>query len=267
MTESPLLVSTVLLTRNNAATLPAYFASMRDVDDIIVLDGGSTDATLEIARAQRNVRIFRQNPAFLDDDGRIIDFSSVRNEGYALARHPWILCVDADEEASPELLREVRRVVAEGRPGVYYVRRRFTHGGKPVVAFEKSVTDHVRLFHRSVVRGCVRPVHERLDVLPGAYRGMLGADVIVPILPAPVLRRKYDRFIEIEARANANISFRRWFRWILLRNTIAIIRRSLVSLLSRFIPRRGPRMPWSFDREQIRYSWLLMWRTMPRRTR
>ena len=123
-------------------SLPAYIESMKDVDDIVVLDGGSTDGTREFLSKQSNCRVFDQDPHYLDANGYIIDFSAVRNQGYALAKHPWILCIDADETASHALLEQVRSVVESGKTGVYYVNRLFTLHGKPVVglgAFGQSV--------------------------------------------------------------------------------------------------------------------------------
>lgn len=256
-------VSTVLLTKNSMSYLPRYFASMREVDDIIVLDGGSTDGTVEYAKKQPHVRVFPQNPAYLDAQGYIIDFSSLRNEGYALARHPWILCVDADEEASPELLHAVRTIIERGQAGVYFVKRKLSLDGREVVMFARSVSDHVRLFHLSAVRGCIKPVHERLDILPGAYISFLDVPVTVPLAPAKSLRAKYDRYLVIEARSRAGIGFTRWFKWVLLRNLFSITRMTAAWLLTFLIPRRGPRLPFGNLWEQVRYLWVLTWRIMP----
>lgn len=256
-------VSTVLLTKNNAKSLPAYFASMREVDDIILLDGGSTDGTLELAAREPNVRVFPQDPRYLDKDGRIIDFSGVRNAGYAKARHPWILCVDADESATPKLLAEVRRVVERGEPGVYAIRRRFTLDGREVVVMPGTTSDQIRLFHTSRVRGCVRPVHERLDILPGTHRGTLDIEVDVPLPDPATVRPKYDRYLAIEVAHNRNITFGRWFRWIFLRTLLSLPRRLAVIVIVRLLPRRGPRYPLALEWEQVRYSLLLLWRTAP----
>ena len=257
-------VSTVLLTKNVMKTLPAYLASMREIDDIIVLDGGSTDGTREFLSTQPNCRVFPQPKEFVDEQGYIIDFSGVRNAGYALARHRWILCVDSDESISPALLEDVRRIATGGDPGVYYVKRLFTLGGKPIVSLD--VTDHIRLFHLSCVRGCVKPVHERLDIIPGSHVGMLNDVVYVPVHAAKKLRVRYDRYIAIEIRAMRDIAFGRWFRWLFLRNIWATIRRSLVIILVRLIPKRGPRYPLSLEYEQLRYLWVVTWRTRPWRS-
>jgi len=260
MTRIP--VSTVLLTKNSALVLPKYLESMRDIDDIIVLDGGSTNETRALLEAQPNCRIFSQDSKFLNTEGRIIDFSGVRNQGYELARHPWILCIDADEELSEALRDEVKCVIESQKIGVYYVKRRFTLHGKTVVTLKTD--DHIRLFHRSVVRGCVKPVHEHLDVVDGAYRGQLSEEVIVPLGTAKELRPKYDRYLAIELNHLQHMTWGHWLRWVLLRNILSITRRIGVIVLVRLIPKRGPRYPFSLEWEQIRYLLLLTGRSRPR---
>jgi glycosyltransferase involved in cell wall biosynthesis len=261
--QNRLLVSTVLLTRNSGKTLPAYFESMKDVDDIILLDGGSTDDTLEIAKKHPNVRVFPQNPKFLNAEGYIIDFSGMRNEGYTYAKHPWVLCIDSDEQLSPALEKEVRRIVREGKPGVYFVKRTFLWNGKPVVQLTGAGYDHIRLFHKEAVRGCVKPIHERLDIIPGAYRGTLDAPVFVPLPPKAVLRPKFNRFLNIELTYQKNIPFGRWFRWLFIRNLIAVPRMFLVWCLTWLVPKIGPRYPWKHQYEQMRYNVILTVRACP----
>lgn len=260
---SAIAVSTVLLTKNSLAGLQTYMPSMREVDDIVVLDGGSTDGTVEFLQEQANCRVFPQNPKYIDEQGYIIHFSALRNEGYALAKHRWILCVDADEAASPALLNEVRDIVERNDTGVYYAKRQFTWKGKPVLMLEKSTVDHIRLFSLDVVRGCVKPVHERLDVLPGAKRGTLNETILVPLPEPASVRRKYDRYLRIDTFWNRHMTWKKWLRWVLLRNLIAIVRRSLVILAVRLIPRSGQRYPLALEYEQLRYSWKFIWTTCP----
>ena len=259
---SPIKVSTVLLTKNSAASLPKYLASMTEVDDIVALDGGSTDGTLDLLHATPNVRVFPQHEDFLQD-GRIVDFASMRNYGYSLCRHPWIQCVDSDEAASAKLLTEVRAIVEKGEPAVYYARRLFTVDGMPVVGLGVSASDQIRLFHRAVAPGCVRPVHERVVVLPGAATGVLDETIVVPLPTAVASRPKYDRYLAIEVEKNAGISWGRWLRWLLLRNLWSTVRRCVTIVVSRLIPKPGPRYPLDLEYEQFRYIWLLTWRSCP----
>jgi len=256
-------VSTVLLTKNSAASLRTYFASMDEIDDIILLDGGSTDDTLKLAAEHSNCRVFPQDPRFLDDQGYIIDFSGMRNSGYALAKYKWILCVDADEEANPELLKEVREIVAKNEPAVFFARRIFFWKGKPVVNFAKSSSDQIRMFHLDCVRGCVKPVHERVDIIEGSPLRKLSTVVNVPLPEAKKVRAKYDRYAKIEAKARKGTTFVHWFRWLFIRNIISVSSMIILNLASYLIPRCGPRFPFSLVLEQARYSRKITWLTCP----
>jgi glycosyltransferase involved in cell wall biosynthesis len=237
---------------------------MQSVDDIILLDGGSTDGTLEIAQGQQNCRAFPQDSRFLNEQGFIIDFSGMRNYGYSLAQHKWILCVDSDEEASDELLDEVREITTSNKIGVYYARRIFFWKGKPVITLSKSTFDQIRLFHLDAVRGCIKPVHEKLDIIPGVPRKHLSEVIHVPLENACALRPKYDRYLQIELDNEHSVSFGRWFRWFFIRNIcIGTPRRMFITLLTRLIPVRGPRFPYAHEWEQWRYNWKLTWGLCP----
>lgn len=260
MTRIP--VSTVLLTKNSASSLPKYLASMKEVDDIVALDGGSTDGTLELLASQPNVRVFQQ-PAECLNEGYIVDFAGVRNFGCDRCKHPWIVCVDSDEEMDPTLLSEIGRVIDENRIGVYRVQRLFTVCGKPVVTFSSTASDQVRFFHRSAVAGWVRSVHERLIVHPDAHVDTLRGSITVPLPTRREVRAKYDRYLRIEVSSNADISLSRWFRWLLLRNIWSTIRRFFVAIAVLLLPKRGPRYPIGLQWEQLRYVWILTWRTCP----
>ncbi|MBU6323773.1 glycosyltransferase, partial [Patescibacteria group bacterium] len=91
--------SVEIVTRNSGATLRRALESVKDFAEVLVVDGGSTDDTLAIAH-EYGAKIILQDPAFLDGEGRIADFSGVRNQGLAAAREPWFFFLDSDEEAS-----------------------------------------------------------------------------------------------------------------------------------------------------------------------
>ena len=88
------LLSTCLITRNEEHNLPRVLNSVRGVvDEIVVVDCGSQDRTVEIAR---------------DHGAKVItrmwtNFAEQKNVAAAAASHNWILSLDADEELSTEL--------------------------------------------------------------------------------------------------------------------------------------------------------------------
>ena len=94
------MYSVVILTLNEEKALPACMASLKGVDDVVVLDSGSSDGTVSIAAAN-GARLFSR--AF-------DDFAGQRNyAGRHIAfRHPWVFHLDADERMTPELDAECR---------------------------------------------------------------------------------------------------------------------------------------------------------------
>jgi len=95
-------IAACLIVRNEQANLPRCLQSLHGVvDDLIVVDTGSTDRTVEIAR-QFGARVFHF--PWCDD------FAAARNESLRHATADWILWVDADDEliqSSPGALRQL----------------------------------------------------------------------------------------------------------------------------------------------------------------
>ena len=111
--QRPAGISLCMIVKNEERFLPACLASVREVvDEIIVVDTGSSDRTIEIARSFGATVIER---AWRND------FGWARNESLAPATRRWTLVLDADEELAPEalpLLRALRETPAD-LTGVY----------------------------------------------------------------------------------------------------------------------------------------------------
>jgi len=95
------MFSVVILTLNEEKALPGCLESLRDCDDIVVLDSGSADGTAALAE-RAGARVF----------SRPFDsFAGQRNhaDGAMPFRHAWVFHLDADERMTPELAAECRR--------------------------------------------------------------------------------------------------------------------------------------------------------------
>jgi glycosyltransferase involved in cell wall biosynthesis len=96
-------VTGVVLTLNEERHLPNCLDSLSWVDELIVLDSGSTDGTVEIAmHAGASVA---HHP--------FVNYSVQRQHALSLCTTPWVLFVDADERTPPELASEVRGVLSD----------------------------------------------------------------------------------------------------------------------------------------------------------
>lgn len=113
-------ISVVLLTLDSESTLEECLDGLRFADEVIALDGGSRDRTLEILRARRVT--VRPQPAELVAAHRG-NFDVARNAGLDVAQHPWTLVVDSDEVVSPELAREIGDVTRHEARLAYSIPR------------------------------------------------------------------------------------------------------------------------------------------------
>ena len=162
----PKTLSVVLITLNEAANLPRTLASVRWAAEIVVVDSGSTDATLEIAR-NFGARVFAEPWK---------GFAGQKNSAISHATSDWILSLDADEEVSPELAREIQSLLA-GEPefSAYRIPRLNHFLGRPLRHGGYWPDPKLRLFRRGAARFEDRPVHETMqcDGPDGWLRGHL----------------------------------------------------------------------------------------------
>ena len=101
-------ISACLIVRDEARLLPRCLRSIAGAhDELCVVDTGSTDATLEVARkAGARTLVFT---ACNGSDGKIEDFAAARNAALALATGDWILQIDADEVLGSGAAARIRR--------------------------------------------------------------------------------------------------------------------------------------------------------------
>jgi len=170
-------LSVALIVRNEAANLRACLDTVRWADEIVVVDGGSDDDTVAIAREYTDKVYVERAWA---------GYGVQRQRAQARATGDWILFVDADERVTPELRAEIERVVeADDRTAVYAVPRlsfcfgRFIrHGGwypDYVVRLYPRERAHYddALVHEKVVFGPgLRTVRLRGDLLHYTYRDL-----------------------------------------------------------------------------------------------
>lgn len=141
-----------MLTKNCADTIEATLTAVRSFPEVIVLDNGSTDATLEIAKRFPNVQI-HTSP--------FIGFGPLRNAAAKLAKHDWILALDSDEVPSPLLIEELFALQPDSRVA-YAVRRHNYYNGKWIRGCGWDPEWVARLYHRGKCQYSESAVHESL---------------------------------------------------------------------------------------------------------
>jgi tetratricopeptide (TPR) repeat protein len=152
-------VSLTMIVKNEEQNLPACLASAADlVDELIVVDTGSTDRTKRVA-ARHGARVF--------DFPWVDDFAAARNEALRHATGDWILWLDADDRIDEPNRRKLRGLFAQlGNENVAYTLRCISHSSSD--AGSATEIEHVRLFRRHPQIRWQGRIHEQ--VLPSIER-------------------------------------------------------------------------------------------------
>jgi glycosyltransferase involved in cell wall biosynthesis len=159
-------LSVFLITHNEAERLGETLAAVSGLaSEIVVVDSGSTDATLDIARAAGARAISEPWRGY----GPQKRFAEEQCAG------PWLLNLDADEFVPPALADEIRALLGQGQPKhvAYKVQiadqlpdstepKRWAYGPSPV-----------RLYRKDAGHYSSSPVHDRVELVPGSSVGRL----------------------------------------------------------------------------------------------
>ncbi|QYJ00054.1 glycosyltransferase family 2 protein [Thalassovita mediterranea] len=156
-------VSTLILTLNEEANLPACLGALAWCDDIVVVDSGSTDGTVAIAEAH-GARVL----------SRPFDsFSAQRNWGVENAGfvHDWVLHLDADEVLTPDFVQALDATEAPAKIDAYQVPSKTMFFGKWLRWAGMWPSYQVRLGRRDGLR-FVQVGHGQREDLPGDRVGV-----------------------------------------------------------------------------------------------
>lgn len=146
-------LSVAIIAFNEEINLARTLASVRWADEIVVVDSGSTDHTIQIARAH-GAKVFLEEWK---------GFAAQKNSALAKCTGDWILSLDADEEVS-EGLRGLIGALLAGEPNydAYFLPRRNLFLGRWMRHGGLYPDPKLRLFKRESAQFEERPVHETL---------------------------------------------------------------------------------------------------------
>ena len=148
-------LSALVTTKNEERTIRACLESIRWAEEVVVVDSGSVDGTLAIARsiADRVLEHEYESPA------------AQKNWALPQLTHTWTLILDADERVTPTLRREIEALLADPlRRDGYWIRRENSFYGRPIRSSGWQRDRVLRLFDRR--KGSYRPVlvHEEVNL-------------------------------------------------------------------------------------------------------
>lgn len=247
--------SVAVLTFNSEGGLRQCLESVKDFEEIIICDGGSTDATLHIA-SEYGCVVITQDPAFKSTDNKIIDFAGVRNQTLEAATKKWFLIVDSDEYLSKELVEEIATIIQENTQStlkIFHVLRKFKVDGKIIEYAGTYPSYQPRLFHLNHVTKFARKLHERIIPLPGEVYGHTKQATIVPLeINIPELKSKHTYYLMLEKERSSVLSVYQ-LCWAVVFNIRSVVAR-WVKITYNSIFHRGNKMPLEFEIASSVYS-------------
>ncbi len=113
MSPKTINLSAIIIAKNEGRRIGATLKSLAFADEVLVVDSGSTDDTLAIAKNYHAIIVSENSE----------NFASLRNAAATVARGTWLLYVDADETVTPDLATAIRTVITGSEIAGYELKR------------------------------------------------------------------------------------------------------------------------------------------------
>lgn len=145
-------ISAIIIAKNEEEMIEDAISSVSFCDEVIVIDGGSTDKTMQIVRRKKAL-VYE----FHTDD-----FSKARNFGQKQAKGDWILYIDADERVTKELAVSIKTLLAHPQSyRAYRIKRKNYY----LNTFEWPTVEKLeRLFYANSLKTWYGRLHESARV-------------------------------------------------------------------------------------------------------
>jgi glycosyltransferase involved in cell wall biosynthesis len=182
-------LTVTVITHNEAPGIADALESVSWADEIVVVDSGSTDETVAIAR--------RYTPHVQVREW--MGYGPQKNFAAAQASHDWIFSMDADERVTPPLAAEIRGLMKNGPPADAYRIPRVSHYlGRWIRSTDWYPDYHLRLYDRRRARWSARRVHESVEA-DGRIDRLEGELLHYPYRDISEHLRKIDRYTTLAA--------------------------------------------------------------------
>ncbi|MEK7990257.1 MAG: glycosyltransferase family 2 protein [Thiotrichaceae bacterium] len=176
-------LSVIIITRNAAKHIENCLKSIEWADEIIIVDSGSDDNTLNICR-QYTQQVF----SYPDWQG----FGVQKNRALSHATGDWILSIDADEHVPPELRAEIEQAIVQQNDTAWMLPRLSRYCGR-WIRYSWGKDYVLRLFQRDCGKFTDDLVHERVTI----HHGLTGK------LNTPLLHFSFSSVEEVLQKVNA----------------------------------------------------------------
>lgn len=157
-------LSAIIITKNARSQLGACMESLRFCDEIVVVDSGSADGTVEFAQNAGARVIFQP----------WLGFGAQKQFAVGQARNDWVICVDADERISSELRDSIVREMESPSADAFVMPRRNRFLGRWLQHGEGYPDWSMRIFRRDKARWSDDTVHEKVVTANATIKRLKG---------------------------------------------------------------------------------------------
>lgn len=184
--------SAVIIAKNEEKNIAKCLQSLDFADEIVLLDTGSQDNTIDIAKS------FGAKVYQLD---KWEGFGLAKRKAVTLATNDWIFSIDADEIVSPELANKIKQVLQEPKFMIYRIKRKSFYLGKQIKYCGWQNDYPKRLFNRKFANFNDKKVHESVvgDVSVGTIEQAI-CHYTYPTIKSHL--QKIDFYTEIASEEN-----------------------------------------------------------------
>ncbi len=147
-------ITVIIITKNEEKNISECLKSVSRCGELIVVDSGSTDDTVKIAKSYTEKVFYKKWEGY----------SAQKEYALSLASNEWVLSLDADERITEDLMMEISETVKSGNADGYFIRRDNYFLNKKITSCGWESDYQLRLFRKSKTSVTDRLVHEGFSV-------------------------------------------------------------------------------------------------------
>ena len=212
-----------ILTLNSSKNLIKCLNSIKKFKEIIILDGGSVDQTLLIAR-KFNCRILKQDKKFQFPNKKISNFAAARNFILKKAKYELIFMIDSDETLATHQIKKIdyltKSIINRNKYYCYLLPRIPILNNITYIKSNLNPNYQPRIFYKSKIDRYIKNVHETpIPVKKKLYKKKL--ENLYLKFSANLTRndfyKKFNYYYEIEKKMMKKTNFFKSFRFIIFK--------------------------------------------------
>jgi len=148
-------ITIIILTKNSQKYLKNVLDSLKEFEEILIIDNGSTDNTLNITNKFKNTKIIKE---------KFIGFGPLKNKSLKYTKNEWVLFIDSDEIVKKEMIQTIKKLNLSQKNRVYSFLRDNYYKDKLIKCCGWENDYVIRLFNKTYTKFNNNLVHESVII-------------------------------------------------------------------------------------------------------